>query len=439
MAASRDRLRRAGVLVATIVIVTVAASAAPYVGGGGAEPRQYEAFNVSQTSVEAVPAGGTPQVEASGESGLVVIDNSHQNRYSRENIEPLVSAITAAGYQVEFAGVATNLESALSRADAYIVIDPGRRFSELNAEKVSHFVADGGRLVMMGEPRQAVLAGFALRTVSNRMAPLSTQFGIEFGDGYVYNMQRNDGNYRNVLARATGSGTVTEGIDRTAFFTATQVQGGEPVLTGIEGTRSIRGDSPGTYRLAVRSGNVMAVGDTSFITRQNYNVADNEVLIGNIARFVTGGERSRDLSDYPYIIDNRAQIRYTDVELLDTAQDVAEDVRVEGGTAAVSLDRDTIPGNETDVLVTTFEDIAEQDISGPGGTGITVSGDRVAVQGYESSTDGVIVLRAPQRSDIDVVIAADTTEHAATGETELDDATFEQHLIDNRTAVIRTG
>lgn len=426
-----------------IVVVLVAAGAAAVplldVGGGSDDPAEYAEYSTSNLVPERSSAGGIPSVERADDPGLVLIDRAHANRFREEDIQVLVSAITAAGYEVEFLRPTEDFDAALSRADAFLVVDPALRYTESDVDRVESFVDSGGRLVMLGEPTQAAINAAGplptLSTARNRLATLSTRFGIEFGTGYLYNMETREGNFRNVFADPAGGGAVTDGIDRAVFYTATRVQvtDGSAALVAIDGTRNVRGDALGDYPVAVRAGNVVAIGDTTFLERDNYNVLDNDRLIGNLARFLTSGSRSRTIANYPATVAESPTIAYTSVGFLDAAQTVADDLRATGRTPTLSLRRGAGAGSGTDVLIASYDYLETHDV----GAGITARAGRVAVRGYESNTDGVIVFRAPA-DGIDLVVAVDGQEQAERAAEILASGELDGFVIGDRTAVART-
>jgi hypothetical protein len=49
----------------------------------------------------------------------------------------------------------------------------------------------------------------------------------------------------------------------------------------------------GPHPLAVRTENVVAVGDATFFEGANYRVADNDRLVSNLVSFLVSGDRTR--------------------------------------------------------------------------------------------------------------------------------------------------
>ena len=188
--------------------------------------------------------------------------------------------------------------------------------------------------------------------------------------------------------------------------------------------------------MAAVNGNVLALADGSFLTRGNYNVVDNEKLIRNVVRFLVSGEKRRSLAAYPTFVSADPTIRFTRPALADAAQELAVDLRAAGEEPMLTLRRGPVRPNRTDVLVTTFGYLKRH---GSLETGVAVSdGDILSVRGYNSATQGLIVVRAPAEG-YDLVIVADTPSRAERAVEMLADGTLREHLLNRRTAVVRTS
>lgn len=429
----RSSRARATVFVVTLVVVVAGVTGVPAVIGP--DPGDHPEYAVDVVVPERANSTGEPAVERREAGGTVLVDVAHFNRFELSEIEPLLAAITAAGYEVDLLELDERLDEELSGADAFVVIDPGRRYSEAEAGRVEAFVDAGGRLVLLGEPTQADLGGVGVVTRRSQMAPLSSRFGLEFGESYLYDMGENDGNHRNVFARPEGSSTLTEGVSRASLYTTTtiQVREGRAVLLAETGARSARTDATGRYAVAAVNGNVLAVGDTTFLEHGNYQVVDNERLVANLVRFLVDGQRVHTLRDYPAFVADDPSVHYTGPALLPAAQAIASDLREDGHQPTLLLQRRPGP-NRTDVLVTTFDFLGTR---GPLGTGIR-GGDRVLVAGYESDARGIVVARAPA-SGYDLVVAADTPTRARQGAEMVVGGSIDPYLVTDRAAVFRTN
>ncbi|MFB6296818.1 MAG: hypothetical protein ABEH66_08300 [Halobacteriales archaeon] len=448
----RSALPRIAVIVVTALVVVVAAVAVPptlaptddnetpdsAIPGSGFGEVENPAYNLSNIVPEEPDASGNVTVEETSDRGVALIDLAHGNRITEEEIQPLTAAIRDAGYRVEFLEFSTQLRTKLARADAFVVIDPAQSYARVEVDAVESFVENGGRLAMFGEPTRAALAGpfGGLTLQTNKLEPLADRFRIDFGSGYLFNMGSNDGIYRNVFARAGGQSGVVSGVDQVAMYTATRVstQGGQTVLTAADGTRSSRGDAPGTYPVGVRTGSVLAFGDATFLTGGNYQVVDNERLIGNVVSFLVSGDRRRTLLNYPANVAPDPSITYTSADLLGAAQSIGGDLRAGGENPTLSLESGA--GSGTDVLVTTFEDL---DNGTTRGTGISLTDEEVSVPGFSGPREGVAIVHAPENSEIDVVIAAHGAPNAQAAASALVDRTLSQYAVSNSTLVIRQG
>lgn len=433
----RGKRLRAGVLIATIVVVVAASAVAPGVLRDDAERRVTDAYDLEEQLPDQAPAEGDVQVQARDDGGVVLIDISHRNRMSQDEIKPLLAGISQAGYRIDLLESDESLDESLTRADAFVVIDPSAGYSDDEVNRIDAFVDRGGRLLLIGEPTTLDVAGLGLTVRVNRLTPLSSHFGFEFGEAYLFNMETNDGNFQNVFAEPVRESRLTDGISRTAFYAATSitVREGRTLLRAGPGTRSSRTDATGSYPVMAVNGNVLAIADGSFLKRGNFNVVDNEKLVRNVVRFLVSGEKRRALASYPSMVSDDPTVRFTRPALADAAQALAVDLREEGQEPTLTLRRGPVSPNRTDVLVTTFGYLERH---GSLETGVTVENDLVRVRGYNSAPAGVIIVRAPA-SGYDLVIAADTPSRAERAVDMLADGSLSDHLINRRTAVVRTA
>lgn len=443
MPLSRSRLARVGVFVVAVILtvaVVTASTVAPVLDPGEGTGPDRPAYEPSRLVPDRVPSDGQISTDRGPATGVVLIDQAHRNRVGQDDLHPLETAITQHGYAVEYLESAENLDKKLGRADAFVAIDPGVAYTDTEADRIEGFVESGGRLVLVGEPSQMGIQRAGLFAIivplPKRMGPLATRFGIQFSEGHLFNMETNDGNHLNILAAGTDA-PLADGVEQTAMFTAADVEArnGDPVLVASEGTRNARGDAEGEYAVAVRSDNVLAVGDRTFLQRGNFRVADNDLFLSNVVEFMTTGDRERDLLDYPGIVGPDPTITYTSADLLDASQTIGGDLRADrpGGP---SLELETGPLNTqgTDVLVTTFSYL---DTHPGSGAGVEVSGGTVAVPGYESDEANVSIIHLAE--DGTVVVAADTTDGAENAARLLVNRQIEPNAISNRTVVIRSS
>lgn len=217
------------------------------------------------------------------------------------DLEPVVSALVAHGHEVRIhgggagagaippgivgvqpapTGVSSgggDLATELEDADALLVVG-GTHLSEEDHDTVEEFVDAGGRMALATDPGATDIDG------------LTSRFGVSVGDGYLYDMHENDANFQRVYVDGA-DGTIAEGVDRVVVDGAAPIEhdGGTAALTAGGETRYSTTRDAGTFTVAVRSGDVVVLGDTGVLEPLDYNRADNEQLLGNVLGHLTNG------------------------------------------------------------------------------------------------------------------------------------------------------
>ena len=363
------------------------------------------------------------------ERQVVLVDDAHGNRLLPSEYDPLVAAY-GTDVEVRFLRDDSQLRSALARADALVVADPSIAYTSEENDAVEEFVDEGGRLVLLGEPTRFRVAGpiGAPLPSRSRIDALAGRFGVAFGTGYLYDQSTNDGNFKRVVAR--GSGSLAD--RRAALYTATTVRAtdGTVLLRTTETTRYSDDGAVGARPVAVRTGNVLAVGDTTFLEGQKDLVADNERVVETIARFAVEGTRERTLTEYPHLLDRSPRLRYTAPALLNASKAAANGLRDEGFDPRLS--NGAAGANDTDVLLATYDDLNAR----TAWTDVTVTGSQVSVPGYRGARVNTTVVHQPRGTDSVVVVgpSAATVRRAvdvlAAGE-------IRAEALSGRTAVLR--
>lgn len=305
---------RRGLLV-TIVVAAVVVVAAVGVSVGGSSNAStnttFEAFDGDDAVSEPLPRGGTIDPDPSiGTGDVVLVDDSNGNRFSRADIGPLTEGIGRSGARVQFHETG-DFEDALAEADALVVVDPATAYSESEIDAIDAFVDDGGRLLILAEPTRTSIGGGLLgaqiTTQESQLTGLGSRFDVQFDTRYVYDQTQNDGTYQQVVAEPSGDASLSDGgtvgLDndtRVAFSVASEVQStgdGESVLVSGATARTAGTDEDRTHTLAVRDGDVLAVGDTSFATASRYDVGDNEVFLTGVVEFLVNADKVDTSSD----------------------------------------------------------------------------------------------------------------------------------------------
>lgn len=330
-------MRRAITVLMSLVIIAlllVGPSAARYLSyyrltgkPDVAPPPDYDPLDVVAL-VPTPPANEFVDEPAVGRGGLILLDESHNNNFTLDEINYLDSRLAARGYElVSFRG--GDLRSALRPVNAFIVITPISPFDRDEIVAISDFVDRGGRLLMVGDPTRFTVSfvetdfDFTFRLDTDRIPlnSLANEFDLEFNGDYLYNTVENEGNFRNILLKGNNAfaaeNDLTGDLQTLAFYGAHSVHVGpsaEAILTADDNTWSSATDRPGGLVLAAmsRDDHVLAVGDIDFLADPYRTVYDNSRFIARIADFLTeDGERNFALSDFPFFFGSQVDLVYT--------------------------------------------------------------------------------------------------------------------------------
>ena len=297
------RLKLGGVLVVSVLVLAAIAGAiaapTPSTQSVGDAPDP-------QTTPEAFGSGVvTDRIDAEGEVTVaeeLTVEGGHPQQtvlieetgtFDQSEIRQLVRATTIAGHEVRF-GSDESLNESLSGVDAYVLVAPQEGVTESELEAITSFTDRGGRLILLGRPDLVRVSPFGgVTTVETDMRVVASEYGIVFGNRYLYDTVNNDAGYRQVFAEPTNETfpTVPElEADRVVLSTATRVESrdGTVLLRTPETTTLSDGGTAGRYPVAVVEGNALAIGDTAFLSERNHNVADNEELVAYVAEFALG-------------------------------------------------------------------------------------------------------------------------------------------------------
>ncbi|OSO92285.1 hypothetical protein B9H04_15980 [Halorubrum ezzemoulense DSM 17463] len=310
----------AAAFVVTLAAVTGGAAIAGYVTADGAAPApaiQNDHYQNPDLIANDTPGQATVEMDASAGSQTVLVDPGVEPATARpvlpfsliglggggvadRDIRPLANALIENGHEVGVyvpdpdqqrrpvrpgAEETTQLGERLAEADAFVTFRTDYEPDELDA--IESFVESGGHVVLATEPDAAYSQPGA--------ASLDATLDVTTESGYVYNMEENDLNYQRVYAEATGDASLTEGVDRAVFPSATPVgtpAGGADVLRPIEGSELSTTRAPTDAPLLVRNDEVVMIGDSDFLSPDNARRADNDALIGNLADFLVTNDRT---------------------------------------------------------------------------------------------------------------------------------------------------
>jgi len=212
-------------------------------------------------------------------SNAIAIDTAHGNLFVPPLMTYFFGKITEKGLKISF--IEKDLCSALEKKPrALIVFTPTRPYTEKEINCIKKYVKEGGLLILVYDPAY---------TLPTQMNMLSTEFGIFFATGYIYDMYHRHGIYRNIEARVTNhKHPLTLNISTLIFFTAAHIYSNATPLAKSFNT-SVHNllEIPGEYTVIVAAKNVIAIGDSSILLDPYLSIADNRKLVDNIIRLIS--------------------------------------------------------------------------------------------------------------------------------------------------------
>ena len=285
--------------------------------------------------------------------GLLLVDGGHRNDFTRGEVSSLLARVASRGHEIEFLGEAglfgdfrridpgellLLLKEKLRRADSLAVIVPDEPYTREEVDLVERFVEKGGRLLLMADP-----------TRDNRINTLAERFGITFQPDYLYNTVDYDLNFRNIFISNFRPDQVTQGLRQIALYTSGSLKSSSPWLAYTDAnTRSsiVERIEPFYPMIKGADGRVLAIYDLTFMVPPQNSILDNDILISNIADYLTVNERRFDLVDFPYFFQDDVDILLGRSSLFDagTAMKASLDVFQIGSNivGVEDITRDTV-------------------------------------------------------------------------------------------------
>jgi hypothetical protein len=271
-----------------------------------------------QTAVEPEQVSGNP---------IVLIDQTHQNNFGITELEALMRQLRLRGAQIEilsgsdFSGLP--LAERLKYADALLIITPTDEYSGYEMSEIETFVEGGGRLVAVADPTRATYGsdrfGFGLDTPNSDVQILNrllAPFDLRFADAYLYSLTQNEANFRNVVYSRFAANPLTSGLTQLAFYASRPISSidGIQILRSSPAVSSSLTDRPGEFSPAALSanGDILALGDLSFMTPPYDQVFDNGIFIARIAEFLISGDRSSRISNFPHFFNRPLTILWSE-------------------------------------------------------------------------------------------------------------------------------
>ena len=280
---------------------------------GGYDPGELPEIDDSNI-IDVLPEYTTYTDEPADGGGIVIFDMSHRNNTTINDLTPLRDRITNRGVELmDFDSDSGFQTSALRGASALVIVSPTTSYSDDEIEAILDFAEDGGRVLLVADPTRtadldvggdlytALFPESAIPAINS----VANAFDISYVDDYLYNIIRNEGNYRNVILRNfEGENALTEGIDTLVMFAAHSLRSdGVALATGDSNTFSpVRTGETGLSPIVLsQDGQALALGDLTFLTPPFHTMADNDHFLSNIADWLATAERDWDITDFPYL------------------------------------------------------------------------------------------------------------------------------------------
>ncbi|MCC6145964.1 MAG: hypothetical protein IT308_00195, partial [Anaerolineaceae bacterium] len=136
----------------------------------------------------------------------VLIDINHDNLFTITELQPLFDEVALLGGEVQLVDYDKPLAGALKLADSYVVIAPTLSFLAEDLSAMQDFVQRGGKLLVIADPTRDMSSyGYLFGDTASYLQGVSIAntlvqpYGITFVENYLYNLQENEANFRNIL------------------------------------------------------------------------------------------------------------------------------------------------------------------------------------------------------------------------------------------------
>ena len=263
--------------------------------------------------------------------GVVAIDYTHSNALFIEELNVLVSKIVSRGFKYEIilspaeasadesTAASSDLADKLRYAQALILPLPRLEYTDEEIAEIKSFVQKGGRVLIIGDPTRTIVVE-ALNSIAG-------SFGIIYANDYLYSLENNDNNYRNVAYTNFKESPLTQGLDKDSkviFYGGGSLNApGHEIILGDETTHSSVSEGGRIMAAAAIAADdkVLALGDLTFLGEPYSAAESNGTLINNMADFLTGGKRDFELKDFPFFLNSEVDVVFDNSLVLNSQFD----------------------------------------------------------------------------------------------------------------------
>ncbi|MDH3942621.1 MAG: GldG family protein [Anaerolineae bacterium] len=395
--------------------------------------------------IDTLPTYRTYRDEPVEGAGTVIFDLSHRNNTALNDLTPLRDRIVNRGVEIVDFDEETGFRiSGLRGATALVIPSPTLAYSDLELEAIVDFVNDGGRLLLIADPTRTaeldagddLFAAFFPESAIPAINSLANEFGIVYLDDYLYNLESNQGNYRNViLDHFAPEQALTDGLSSVVMFAAHSIRSdGTPIISGDNNTHSpVRsGESNLSPAVLSEDGQVFALGDITFLTPPFHTIADNDHFMSNLADWLSTAERDWDLNDFPYLFERPVDVvpfqeGPVDPQFIPLVRDLDEALEETG--LSVNIAPQVIGGHDS-IRAGSFEDsTAVEDLLSRAGVEIGAEGNGDLIESQDLGVfpaDGTtLFLTLHSETEVIIVVMAEDEDSVLAGLEMLLEADFE--------------
>jgi hypothetical protein len=245
-------------------------------------------------------------------SQVVLFDQKHANLFTFAEIKPFTDEIQLLGAEWKVFENDSELSQSLKQANSFVVIAPSISFTPDEINAVDEFVKRGGHLLVITDPTRNY-GFFDPTSTSSSSSSLSSTaisnlllnpFDISFAEDYLYNLSKNEGNFRHIIFSGFAKNPIVAGLKEIVLYSAHSIHTSEiSLVTGDTNTYSSITDAGGdlTAVASSKDGRVTAIGDLTFFLPPYSQVADNQKFIQNLASSLVVTDRLVELADFPYL------------------------------------------------------------------------------------------------------------------------------------------
>ncbi len=260
--------------------------------------------------------------------GPVVVDFAHYSYMNPASLQPLADALAERGRGLHywlskvdtmalessaaFPDQSEDLALTLKDASALIVVSPFFLWTPQEIATAERFVADGGRLLLVSDPD--ILGDFP-----SLLNILAEPFGVVFHDDYLYDTQRNDGNFTFFFQEAATDEVESLADAKIAFYGGRSISGDVAVQMRSADTTlsSVRTGQSGFATVAIggvtarnTAGRVLALSDFDVLSEAYRVRHDNQRMVEFVADFLSSDQRIYTMPDFPGYFGKEVQLAY---------------------------------------------------------------------------------------------------------------------------------